>query len=361
MSSAPSAPSAPPSSLLAVPPSAVPGAASLVTCEGVTKRYERVRTWRELLSARPRTYVETLDGVSLDVKRGEFYGLLGPNGAGKSTLFKILAGVVTPDAGVVSVGGYDVQRDLHAVRQLLVAVLAYERTLNGRLSARENLRIFAALYRLHGAEARRRIEDVLEVVGLADTGEKIVDTFSSGMRQRLTIARALLARPSVLLLDEPTRSLDPVSAKAFRQFLRDEVAGRQGCTVLLATHSTEEAFGLCDRVGILNKGRLLAQGSSEALVRAYGDDGYRAWVRPPEGSDVAALAGSLGAADVRLVGSDEDGWRDLRFTLPGGRPRAAAVLGELVKSGIDVAHFEQSALSLADLIERVVMSEGRSR
>jgi ABC-type multidrug transport system ATPase subunit len=268
---------------------------------------------------------------------------------------------VTPDAGRVTVSGYDVQRDLRAVRQLLVPVLAYERTLNGRLSARENLRIFAALYRLHGQEARRRIEDVLGVVGLADTGEKIVDTFSSGMRQRLTIARALLARPAVLLLDEPTRSLDPVSAKSFRQFLRDEVAGRQGCTVLLATHSTEEAFGLCDRVGILHKGRLLAQGTSAALVRAYGDDGYRAWVRPPDGSDVAALARSLGADDPRVVGTDDDGWRDVRFTLPGGRARGAAVLEGLLRSGAAVSHFEQSALSLADLIERVVLSEGRSR
>src|SRR5690606_27038464 len=152
------------------------------------------------------------------------------------------ATLVTPDHGTVRVEGLDVVRDAAAVRRALVPVVADERSLRWRLNAYENLRLYAVLYRVPAARLRSRIQEVLEVVGLEATGHKMVGQFSSGMRQRLLVARALLSSPRVLLLDEPTRGLDPLSARALRAFLKDDLCRRQGRTVLLATHNAEEAF-----------------------------------------------------------------------------------------------------------------------
>ena len=150
-----------------------------------------------------------LDDVSLEIPQGEFLGLLGPNGAGKTTLFKMLATLILPDHGSATVEGYDVVSDPVSVRSVLTPVIADERSLNWRLTARENLDLYAVLYEVPRSERKRRVETVLANVGLEHVGEKMAGAFSSGMRQRLLIARALLARPKVLLLDEPTRSLDP--------------------------------------------------------------------------------------------------------------------------------------------------------
>ncbi|HEX6964410.1 MAG TPA: ABC transporter ATP-binding protein, partial [Gemmatimonadaceae bacterium] len=238
-------------------PSTVRDAA--VRVEGLTKRFRVRRRWSEMLRHPwAHEYAMAVRDLSWEVRRGEFFGLLGPNGAGKTTVFKMLMTSTTPDAGRALVHGYDVVREAGRVRALVGCVLANDRSLYWRLSAAENLRLYAALYNLHGARARDRVRELLRVVELDDTGEKMVAEFSSGMKQRLLIARALLSEPSVLLLDEPTRSLDPLSARRFRDFLRTEIAGNQGCTVLLATHSSEEAMELCDRVAVLDRGRLLA-------------------------------------------------------------------------------------------------------
>src|SRR5688572_8216025 len=198
--------------------------------------------------------------VSLEVHAGEFVGLLGPNGAGKTTLLKILATLIVPDRGTATVVGHDVVRDAASVRRVIAPVLANERSLYWRLTARENLELFASLLRLAPNETGARVSDALEVVGLTDTGRKMVGQFSAGMMQRLLVGRALLGHPRVLLLDEPTRSLDPTAAHAFRSFLREELGGRRRCAVLVATHRTEEAFELCDRVVVLNRGRVAASG-----------------------------------------------------------------------------------------------------
>src|SRR5262245_8535234 len=228
---------------------APPAPAPVVRVAGLTKAFTKRRGLREMLrSPRARERATAVESVSCEIAPGEFFGLLGPNGAGKTTLFKMLATVLLPDAGTATIDGHDVVRDSAAVRRVLTPAVGDERSLQWRLSARENLELFAALLEVPRREQRSRIDGLLAEVGLADTGAKLVGAFSSGMRQRLLIARALLARPKVLLLDEPTRSLDPISARAFRTFLRDEIAGRRNCAVLLATHNAEEAFDLCDRV-----------------------------------------------------------------------------------------------------------------
>ena len=337
------------------PPMSKASAEPALQLHDLAKRFKLRRGLRDTLRhPNAATWVHAVQGVSCEVKPGEFFGLLGPNGAGKTTLFKMLATLTSPDEGWATVHGADVMKDPRAVRRMIAPVAADERGLHWRLSALENLRLFATLYALRGSEMQERIDEVLGVVGLRGAERRTVGTYSSGMRQRLLIARALLIRPRVLLLDEPTRSLDPVSARDFRQFLRAEVAGPARCTVVLATHSPEEALELCDRVAVLNKGRLLAVGPARALARQYSDERYR--VRTRDGSHrVWRELERRGAIDRIVVGDmDVDGWTSMECHVPGGADEAAAVLAALAAAGVSVAGFERLELSLADLIERIV-------
>jgi ABC-2 type transport system ATP-binding protein len=336
------------------PPTA-PTAEPALRLHDISKRFRVRRGVRDTLRhPRSATWVHAVQHVSCDVQPGEFFGLLGPNGAGKTTLFKMLATLTSPDEGWAAVHGIDVMKDPRAVRRMIAPVAADERGLHWRLSALENLRLFATLYDMRGSEMHARIDEVLGVVGLRGAERRTVGTYSSGMRQRLLIARALLIRPRVLLLDEPTRSLDPVSARDFRQFLRDEVAGPSRCTVVLATHSPEEALELCDRVAVLSKGRLLAVGPARALERQYSDARYRVRTRDADHRAWRELE-RRGAIDrVAVGGVDVDGWTTIECHIPGGVDEAAHVLASLAAASVRVAGFERLELSLADLIERIV-------
>jgi ABC-2 type transport system ATP-binding protein len=325
-----------------------------VSITGLTKRFPVRRTWgaavRAPLSRERRVALENID---LQVGEGEFLGLLGPNGAGKTTLFKVLSTLILPDAGQASVLGYDVVRDPASTRRVLAPVIADERSLHWRLTARENLRLFAALHGVPRDAVDLRLRELLALVGLETTMRQLVGTFSSGMKQRLLIARALLARPRVLLLDEPTRSLDPISARALRGFLRDELVGRQGCTVLLATHSADEAFDLCDRVAVLDRGHLLAAGPVAQLAREVGDMRYRAWTRDAQHPAWQALGDRGVIAHVHTAVKEEE-WTRIDIDVPGGMDQAAYVLDLLTCAGVRVARFERAPLALAELLDRIV-------
>lgn len=328
-----------------------------VRIHGLTKRFPVRRTWVGMLRHPFRTtYNTAVDNISCDIFTGELFGLLGPNGAGKTTLFKMLTASTTPDAGTATVLHYDAVTEAAEVRRAVSCVYASERNLYWRLSARENLRLWASLNRLHGAVAHARIEEVLQTVEIADTGEKIVAMFSSGMRQRLLLARALLSNPKLLLLDEPTRSLDPISARSFRQLLRRITSGPEKCTVVLATHSSEEAMELCDRVAILDHGRLLAVGNSTELSQRFGDQVYSIWTRSPDHPAILMLDVEGRVRLIDVLPAERDGWYCVRLAIPGGMNHSTEILGCLTASGVDVARFEQKNLSLAELIERVVAS-----
>jgi ABC-type multidrug transport system ATPase subunit len=209
-------------------------------------------------------------------------------------------------------------------------------------------------------ELGRRVDQALATVGLAEAGAKPVGAFSSGMKQRLLVARALITSPRVLLLDEPTRSLDPVSARDFRAFLKDELSGRRGCTVLLATHNTEEALRLCDRVAILDRGKLLAVGAPRALKEQLAGERYQLWTRHPDHPTFALLA-ERGVIRSRLTdGRVRDGWSVVEIDVPGGLAQIAQALEFLVSRGAAIARCERADLSLADLIERVMQRAGVS-
>jgi ABC-2 type transport system ATP-binding protein len=209
-----------------------------------------------LIKKAPRRQV--LHDVSLEVKKGELLGLLGANGAGKSTLLKLLATLTEPDRGRMFIDGIDVQRNPIEAKRRIGLCTSEERSFYFRLSARQNLNFFGALAGLGGRTLRKRIEECIELVDLSEFIDQRFGGFSSGMRVRLTMARALLADPAILFLDEPTRAVDPVHAEEMRALIRTNLVQQAGKTVILATNLLNEAWELCDRVAVVNRGRIVA-------------------------------------------------------------------------------------------------------
>jgi ABC-2 type transport system ATP-binding protein len=213
--------------------------------------------------------VRALTDVSFSVEPGELFGLLGPNGAGKTTSIKILTTLLLPTSGRARVLGFDPASEPQRVRPQIGYVFGGDRGLYDRLSARDNLSYFADVYRVPAREKTRRIDELLDVVGLRGRERERVETFSRGMKQRLHIARGLLHDPPVLFLDEPTIGLDPVGARE----LRETVAGLQsaGKTILLTTHYMYEADELCGRVAVITGGRIVAEGTPASLKKGIAD------------------------------------------------------------------------------------------
>ncbi len=205
-----------------------------------------------------------LDRLDLDVGRGEIVALLGPNGAGKSTLLRILGTTVLPDEGNAAVLGVDVVADPAGARRQVGLMIGDERSLYWRLDGRANLAFFAALHGMRRREALDRTAELLDLVGLSEAGDRPVLGYSSGMRARLSLARALLARPPLLLLDEPTRSVDPVAASGFRETAA-RLAHEHENGILLATHDLHEAVAISDRIVIMSAGRAVLEAHASEI------------------------------------------------------------------------------------------------
>ena len=201
-----------------------------------------------------------VDRVSIGVERGELFGLIGANGAGKTTLVRMLCSLVLPTSGTAEVDGFDVITQAAEIRQRIGLVDCQERSFFWRLTGRQNLDFFAALHNLKKKQADQRIDELLELVGLSDHADQRFFGYSTGMRQRLAVARGLLAMPPIIFMDEPTRSLDPVNAQELREFIKKILVQKMGCTVLLVTHRLDEAESLCDRIAIMDHGKILAVG-----------------------------------------------------------------------------------------------------
>lgn len=264
--------------------------------------------------------VRAVDGITFAVAEGEVFGLLGHNGAGKTTTIRILTGRARPTEGEASVLGHDVVRSRDAIRPLINLVFE-DQNLYERMSGRENLRLFATLY---GAPLGRA-DELLELVGLREAGRRAVKTYSSGMKQRLLVARALVNRPRVLFLDEPTRGLDPTSAREIRALIARLAS--ENVTIVLTTHYMEEADELCDRVAFLSQGRIVALDAPRELKLRHGRrtakvllrDRREATVRLDDPTDADQLARWMRAGDVAAMHSEEGTLEDV-FVALAGRP-----------------------------------------
>ncbi|MCU0861935.1 MAG: ABC transporter ATP-binding protein, partial [Methanomassiliicoccales archaeon] len=199
-----------------------------------------------------------LDDVSLSVEEGELFGLLGPNGAGKTTLIKILCTLLLPTSGTVKVLGHDVEREFQAIRPRINMVSGGETSGYGLLTVKENLWMFSQFYGIEGKKAKKTITDMLELFGMADKANAKVRTISTGQRQKMNVIRGFVTDPDLIFLDEPTLGLDVNASFTIRSYIRDWVKGQKGKTVLLTTHYMMEAEELCDRVAIIDQGRVLA-------------------------------------------------------------------------------------------------------
>jgi len=213
----------------------------------------------------PKAMFTAVNGVDLQIERGEIFGLLGPNGAGKSTTIRMLCTLLEPTRGTAHVNGFDIVKQANDVRRSLGTLLAGERSIYWKLSGRENLEYFAALYHIPVTIARQRVEELIERMELKERANELVEKYSTGMRQRVAIAKALLARPPILLLDEPTLGLDPQAARRLRELIAE--LKQEGHTILLTTHYMEEADQLSDRIGIIDQGKIIALDTPEGLKR----------------------------------------------------------------------------------------------
>lgn len=209
-----------------------------------------------------------VDGVSFDIKRGEIFGLLGPNGAGKSTIISILCCLLKATSGRVTIDGFDIGRNASEIKKI-IGVVPQEISLYHTLTARENLRFYGRIYGLSGKTLKNRIEALLEMVGLTDRADDLLEGYSGGMKRRINIAVALLHNPRILFLDEPSTGVDPQSRKRIYDTIQD--LNRQGTTVLLTTHQMEDAEKLCHRIAIVDKGKLIALDTLERLLELVGE------------------------------------------------------------------------------------------
>jgi ABC-2 type transport system ATP-binding protein len=210
--------------------------------------------------------VDAVDSLNLAIKKGELFGLLGPNGAGKTTLVKILCTLLPPDQGTATVNGFDVAKQPMRVKQSIGTIFSVgERGFFWRLSGFSNLEFFAAINNVPRNGRRQRIMEVLELVGLQEKAFEVFQKYSGGMKRKLALARALLADPPILLLDEPTTGLDVTSSRNIRDFIKNDLSKKHGKTILYTTHYIEEVAQMCDRVGIMNKGKIIALDTPDAL------------------------------------------------------------------------------------------------
>ncbi|MBW1892802.1 MAG: ABC transporter ATP-binding protein [Deltaproteobacteria bacterium] len=236
----------------------------------LSKRFPLPRRYRELL-LHPFSHPETvaLDNISVTVNHGEIFGVLGPNGSGKTTLIKILSTLVLPTTGKAFINNIDVTADEKNIKKIIGYVVSDERSFFWRLTGRQNLRFFCSLNNISAPKTDKKIEELVSLMGLEKEIDQVFQNYSSGNKQKIAIARGLLTDPQILFLDEPTKSLDPVVAYKLRRFIKDALVAESGKTVLIATNNMQEAEEICDRVTIIQNGKIRRSGTIGEIQRIF--------------------------------------------------------------------------------------------
>ncbi len=314
------------------------------------------RGLRRLYNIKPAPIV-ALDGIDLEVPPGEFFGLLGPNGAGKTTLIKILTTLLLPTSGSARIFGYDVADDTKRIRRIMNMVAGGEQSGYGILTVREQLWMFSQFYGLGRQAGWRRVDELLDAVGLGDQATQRVSTLSTGQRQKMNFARGLLNDPWIFFLDEPTLGLDVAAARAVRELVVAWKAAVPGRTVLLTTHYMAEADELCDRIAIVDHGRILAMGSPAELKRRVQRESiFRLEVDRLDGGveSLAALPGVVSAAPA-AIGEGAEDRQTVSLNLVLVEDGAlGGVVGALAGLGSQILSLRKSEPSLEDVFVELV-------
>jgi ABC-2 type transport system ATP-binding protein len=288
--------------------------------------------------------VQALDGVSFSVREGEVFGLLGPNGAGKSTTVRTLATLTQPDSGRALVAGEDVVRHPNRVRSS-IGYVAQDSGVDWEATGRENLMLQGRIHALAGARLRTRVDELLEVVGLADAADRVARGYSGGMKRRLDIAIGLVHRPRVLFLDEPTTGLDP-EARAALWLEVERLAAQESLTILLTTHYLEEADRLAERVAIVSRGKIVVEGAPDELKSNLRGELVTVELADVDGRIEDAVEVVRSLSDASEVGFDG---RLVRARVPNGAQAIPAILSTLDGRGFQVASVTTARPSLDDV------------
>jgi ABC-2 type transport system ATP-binding protein len=316
-----------------------------------TEKLGRIYKIRGGKKSEPRQLV-ALDNVDLQVQRGELFGLLGPNGAGKTTLIKILTTLLAPTSGRAIVAGFDVAQEPQKVRPCINMVSGGESSGYGLLTVRENLWMFSQFYGIPSKIANQRIQQLLEIVGLQDRANAKSSDLSTGLRQKMNIVRGFMTDPDVLFLDEPTLGLDVGASREVRRFVRSWVDDNPARTLLLTTHYMVEADELCDRVAIINQGRVLACDTPSNLKHQLQKEAiFRLEVSPLNGLGIEAFQRLPGVNQV--THSPQDGSALLQFILAEDQV-LASVVSTLTAHNIRILNLQKSEPTLEDVFVHLV-------
>jgi len=297
-----------------------------------------------------------LDHVNSEIRTGELFGLLGPNGAGKTTLVKCLSTILIPDEGTAIINGFDIRKQTTLVRASLGMVIGGERTLYWKLTARDNLMYFASLYKMPRNRIKERVDELLGTMNLLDRADERLEDYSTGMRQKVAIARALLHDPPVLLLDEPTLGLDPTFSRQIRNQIR-ELSKKGGKTILLATHYMEEADELCDRIAIINDGKIVAADTPDRLKAMVKETELVEVIcyNPPQNAEKYLKSLCPEVEIIVLVRGEEERGGPSRIKLMGenAEKRVGIVVDALRKKNTQITNLNISVPTLEDVFIRL--------
>ena len=289
--------------------------------------------------------VRAVDGVDLAVRRGEIYGFLGPNGAGKTTVIRMLVTLLAPTKGRATVAGYDVMTQANQVRSH-IGVALQEAALDNKQTGQELLALQGRLYGLNSRETKKRIEELAGLVDIGDAMGRLIGTYSGGMKRRLDLAAALIHRPVVLFLDEPTTGLDPLSRSRIWEEVRN-INSSMGVTIFLTTQYLEEADALAERVGIIDQGRLAVQGTPSELKQARGVDLIVARLDGDAGAAVESLAGIPSVSAIEAHGNE------ITLSVSNGASLISAVALRLNETGLAVQELTLRTPTLDDVYLQV--------
>lgn len=294
--------------------------------------------------------LRAVDGISFEVPEGQMLGFLGPNGAGKTTTLSMISGLLKPDRGRVSIGEIDVWHSPKEAKRIL-GLVPQDLALYEELTARENLMFWGSLFHLPRSELKANIEVWLERVGLKDRAREAVSKFSGGMKRRLNLAIGLVHNPKVVLLDEPTVGIDPQARKNILDIIREIV--KEGSTILFTTHHLEEAEALCDRIAIIDHGKILETGSVEELAKVVGD------------GDIVSIKGSFTAVQLKTILENESvnilnaAEHTATMSLSHGGMNIAALLQKFSEEGIEVTDISMQKPSLESVFLKLTGRELR--